>query len=296
MDVRNISMPGRLDPTPADDSILVAVNGGSSGWQAVDWAASETAAKGSALRIVHVVAPLKVMFDPLGGTGPVWIDMDASEAGALLLDQAVRRVRQIAPDTAVTTSLTCGTLSAAIRAAGRDHALTVVGRGKPRRFGIRSNSQRIARGTAGPVAIVELDEECHGGPSAGRVVLGIDDSAGPHGAVTYAFQAASRRGVGLTVIHASQRIDALRRLATIDDVLHIYRNAFPDVDVRRRFVSGSPGMALVAESRGAALLVVGARQRGRLPRVLGSIARSALGRAESPIAMISPSTPRHHRS
>ena len=123
---------------------LVAVNGGTSGWEALDWAAAEAAARRSPLRIVHVVVPLAAMFDPLGGTGPIWADPDASEAGAQVVDEAVRRARQIAPDTTVTTSLTCGTVSAAIRAAGRDRALTVIGRSRPRRLGIAAASLRIA--------------------------------------------------------------------------------------------------------------------------------------------------------
>jgi len=179
VDTRHISMPTQLDSMLADNSIVVAVNGGTSGWEALDWAAAEAAARRSPLRIVHVVVPLAAMFDPLGGTGPIWADPDASEAGALVLDEAVRRARQIAPDSTVTTSLTCGTLSAAIRAAGRDQALTVIGRSRPRRLGIAAASLRIARRAAGPVAIVRLDGRRHSGSSAGRVVLGIDDAAGP---------------------------------------------------------------------------------------------------------------------
>jgi nucleotide-binding universal stress UspA family protein len=307
VDISPISMPKQLEPGPTGHSIAVAVNGGSSGWQALDWAAAEAAARRSTLRIVHVVVPPTVMSDPLGGAGPVWIDVGASEAGALVLEEAVRRAQQITPESVVTASLTCGALAAAISATSHDNALTVIGRGRPRRVGMTAASRRIARNVAGPLAIVELDEERQSGPSAGRVVIGIDGSAGPHAAVAYAFQAAARRGVGLTAIHACnawitplqeradkcRSLDSLRRLATIDDVLQTYRDAHPNVDVRRRFVHDSPSTALVAESKAAALLVIGVQPRGRLPRVLGSVARAALGRAACPIAMISASSLRH---
>jgi hypothetical protein len=53
----------------------------------------------------------------------------------------------------------------------------------------------------GPVVVVQLGDQHRPGPSAGRVVLGIDGTPGAAAAVVYAFQAAARRGIGLTVIH-----------------------------------------------------------------------------------------------
>jgi nucleotide-binding universal stress UspA family protein len=280
-------------------SMLVAVNGRTSGWQALDWAAAECAARGSPLRIVHVINDTLLMLDPLGGGAFTWL-AEALEHGARVLDEAARRARVVAPEVVISTCLEVGSTAASVRRAGREDALIVVGRGRTMRLGRRSTGWRIACRACEPVAVVDLDHERRIGRSAGRVVLGIDEAAGPLAAVVSAFQAASRRGVGLTVIHAcaprtgSRRhneggrvLDDLRELAAIDDALQEYGDAFPDVDVRRRFVTGSAGPALVAESDAAALLVIGARSSSRLhPTRLGSVARTALRWAGSPVAII----------
>jgi nucleotide-binding universal stress UspA family protein len=302
VNIRPSSLSSQLEQTAASESIVVAVNGRFSGWQALEWAAAEAAARSAPLSIVHVLAPPFVLFDPLGGTGPMWIDSNAPDIGALILEEAERRTRMIAPSIAVTTHLECGRLAATLRDVGRDNALTVVGRSRTRRFGFLSASRRIARRATAPVAIVQLDDQRGSGPSAARIVLGIDNNAGPPSAVAYAFQAASRRGIGLTVIHActpsvttfderadgGRIIENLRRLAAIDAVLQTYRDAYPHVDVRRRFVPGSAGAALAAESIAAALLVIGAQPLRYQHPSVGSVARAALRWAQSPIAIVRP--------
>ena len=197
--------PWTPDPTRCDPSSTwaVAVNGRPSGWQTLDWATAESAALRSALRIVHVINwPLPTL-DARGGSALTWCATDAPEHGARILDEAARRARLIAPDTTISTHLEVGPLAAAVRKAARGDALIVVGRGRTKPLAFHSPGWRIARRACGPVALVELDDEPRTGPAAGRVVVGIDDTAGPPPAVVYAFHAASRRGVGLTVIHAS---------------------------------------------------------------------------------------------
>jgi nucleotide-binding universal stress UspA family protein len=307
--LRPSSLPSQLDLRPTKEAIVVAVNGGPSGWRALDWAAAEAATGGAPLRIVHVVAPSLVMLDPLGGTGSACIDPTATRTGALVLDIAERRASRIAP-VAITTHLECGRLASTLREAARGSALTVVGRSRPKPLGSRSVSCRILRRALAPVAIVQLDDERIGGPSAGRVVLGIDNTGGPTAAFTYALEAASRRGVGLTVVHAYQPsltpphrgvdacppFDIMRRLAAIDDVVQIYRDTYPNVDVRRRFVPGAASIALAAESQAAALLVLGAStQRPLLHARAGSVARGALRWAQSPIAVIPALPESNHR-
>jgi nucleotide-binding universal stress UspA family protein len=297
--IRFISLPLPPDVRPGNASVVVAVNGGSSGWKALDWATAEAAARRAPLHIVHVVAQPIMLVDPFGGAGPVSIEPRAPFQGALVLEEAVRRTHRVAPDVTVDTSLAAGNIAAAIRCASRDSALTVVGRGRPGRFGLPSSAWRIARRAVSPVVIVELRDQRRSGPSAGRVVLGIDGTPGSGPAVVYAFQAAERRGVGLTVIHACMPwvgtldpgrgggIEDLYLLDDIDGVLEICRSAYPDVDVHRRFVPGSAAAALVAESTAAALLVVGAsprRRRGLAP--LGRVAASMFRMAHSPIAIV----------
>ena len=301
VDTRPDTMRPDLELGDGCQSILVAVNGRASGWQALDWAAAECAARGSPLRIVHVSkAPSLLSVDLLNGLALTWCETDARERGAQVLDEAARRARRVAPYAPISTLLEAGGTVAGVLRAGREDALIVVGRGRARWLGLRSTDRRIAGRAREAVVSVELDDERRIGLSAGRVVLGIDEAAGPSAAVVYAFQAASRRGVGLTVIHAcalragsgrrkkaGRVLDDMRKLAAIDDALQECGDAFPDVEVRRRFVAGAAGPALVAEADAAALLVIGARSPSRLHHGrTGSVARTALRWARSPIAII----------
>jgi nucleotide-binding universal stress UspA family protein len=306
--IRFTSLPTPPAVGATQASIVVAVNGGSSGWKALDWATAEAAARGSALRVVHVIAPPTFVRDPLGSVSPTWIDPCSSQEGARVLHEAVQRARSVAPDVTVETCLESGSVATAIRDASRNSSLTVVGRGRPRRFGLPSPAWRIARRAESPVAVVELDEERRDGPSAGRVVLGIEGTPASAAAIVYAFQAAARRGIGLTVIHACNpwagllesqgesraSMEELHLLVAIEDFLEICRDAYPEVDFRRRFVSAQAGATLIAESGAAALLVVGASpRRGRRRAPLGPVARTACRAAHSPVAIIRPTTLRH---
>lgn len=301
MDTRPDPIRPDLDLRDGCSSILVAVNGRASGWQALDWAAAESAARRCPLRIIHVIHDTLVILDPLGGVAVTCHPTEGPMQGARILEEAATRARLVAPEADIRTLLEVGGTAGAVRRAGRGGALIVVGRGRSKWLGFRSTDWRIGRRAPGPVAIVELDDERKAGPSVGRVVLGIDGSAGPPTAVAYAFQAASRRGVGLTVVHscapwaarsrrrseAGRAVDDWHKLAAIDDALQGYADAFPDVDLRRRFVAGSAGPALVAESDAAALLVIGARSQRRLHQArLGPVTRMAVRRARCSIAAI----------
>ena len=299
-------MDSRPDPSrPVVDlrdgypTILVAVNGGASGWQALDWAAAECAVRGTRLCIVHVVNDTSPMFDPLGGLAYAWFSEGDRERATQVLDEAARRARLVAPDILVTTRLEMGSAAARVRNADRGDQLIVVGRGRTKRLGLGSTHSRIARRARGPVAVVELDPVRRFGPSAGRVVLGIDEPAAPVSALVYAFQAASRRGVGLTIIRAGAAgPDAARRAnerwslrdsrqLAFDDAISGYGNAFPNVDVRCRFVGDAAGPALVAESDAAALLVFGAQPPSRLRGArLSSVARCVLRWARTSVVII----------
>lgn len=58
----------------------------------------------------------------------------------------------------------------------------------------------------------------------------------------FAFRAARRRGIGLTVVHAS------RSTADLDDAVRIWQMAYPEVDVRWVLATGSVDSSVLAES------------------------------------------------
>ncbi|GIJ19733.1 hypothetical protein Vlu01_03570 [Micromonospora lutea] len=62
---------------------------------------------------------------------------------------------------------------------------------------------------------------------------------------------------------------------------------YPDVQVQRRLLRGSPAKVLVEESKIAQLVVVGGRGRGALSGLLlGSVSHAVLHHAHCPVAIL----------
>jgi nucleotide-binding universal stress UspA family protein len=135
-------------------SILVAVNGGLSGWPALDWAAAEASAHHSDLRIMHAISWPRWGIDPLGELALDWCNSNAPERGARILEEAAERARVTAPGTRITTHLEAGETAAAILMAGSNDTLIVVGSRQTRRRDRRSVASAVARLATGPVAII----------------------------------------------------------------------------------------------------------------------------------------------
>jgi nucleotide-binding universal stress UspA family protein len=132
-------------------------------------------------------------------------------------------------------------------------------------------------------------------------VVGVDPSHCAPATFEFAFRAAGRRGVPLIAVHAwggdppadlegvcgSAATGEAR--AALDRTLGPWQRRFPDVPVEAQVVRADPVAALVAESSGAALVVVGSRSRGGLLGVLGgSVGRALLQRSGSPTVVVRP--------
>ncbi len=66
----------------------------------------------------------------------------------------------------------------------------------------------------------------------------------------------------------------------------------PDVPVERRAVAGHPYFALVRESAGARMLVVGSHSHGSLVRrLLGSVSATLVAMAPLPVVVVHPTAP-----
>lgn len=75
--------------------------------------------------------------------------------------------------------------------------------------------------------------------------------------------------------------------ATLAQRLAVSRDEFPDVDVQEKTVRGDAADALVDESRGAELIVVGSYGRGGLGAILrGSVSHTLLHHAHCPVAVV----------
>jgi nucleotide-binding universal stress UspA family protein len=285
--------------SPDNSPIFVAVDGLSSGWDALEWAAAEATSRQCGLGIVHAVAwPLPAL-DLLGGFAATQWDPAIEAAAALLFSEAVSRALMIAPNLRITTHLDVGDTESAVLQHGHRSGLIVLGQrrsiGRARSF-TRPIYGRVASRARCPVAIVKLSGENSYGPSTGRVVVGVDCTGQSTAAIGFAFRAAHRRGVGVTALHActacAHEAD-LDKVVTdqyecriVERALRASRDEFLDVDVRQRVVSSAAAPALLAESVAAALVVLGSSVR-RLHRPLSKSVGSAVSRlAQSPVVIV----------
>lgn len=142
----------------------------------------------------------------------------------------------------------------------------------------------------------------------GVIVVGVDNSDGAKDALRFALEEAKLRGARLRAVHAwhyasigAPAIEASGQpLFGVEfaDLQHGVEASFeatlgeaiPDpggVDVERRVVEGAAAAALVEESRGADLLVVGSRGLGGFRGLLlGSVGQQVTHHAACPVVVV----------
>jgi nucleotide-binding universal stress UspA family protein len=283
--------------------VVVGVNGSAATLDVLAWAAAEAAARHSPLPVVHVFTwPAAV--DPLGlvaGTS----HRACQEAAEQVLDEAVTRARLVAPERRITPHLTIGPTGRALLEQSQDAGMLVLGHGSGRvrrllRWSV--DVHMVAHATC-PVAVVSPFRIVPPGPSAARVVVGVDSSTQSSAAIGYAYQAAAQRGIGLTAVHAWNPRGAVDIEGMIDDVgaaeeterrvleqaLDGWTRQFLGVSIQARLVRGCPARALITESAGAALTVVGSGNRKGVRRImLGQMSQLLIRSAYSPVAVLRP--------
>lgn len=287
-----------------DRPVVVAVGNDGNG-HALEWAAAEASARGCPLHVVHAER-FQWTVDP-SGLIPV-ADLSSWRAsGEHVLQEAVDRARSVAPDIEVSAESVVGRTVPLLVARARRAQLLALGchdapfARRLRSHLIHSVCGAVARRAGCPVALVRpLASSAHAG-SQPRVVVGV----GAHGAAAaplgVAFQAASQRGVPVVAVHAwtadvPADHEAVCGPATaaeahaglvLDQALEPWRSRFADVSVETRLLAGEPAAALIRESTGAALIVVGSRARGAARTALfGSVSRRVAERAHCPVVVV----------
>lgn len=139
------------------------------------------------------------------------------------------------------------------------------------------------------------------------IVVGVDHSEGAKAALRFALEEATLREATLRVVHAWQYgyigatgfegsypalggdIKELRDAAA-SDLEATLREAIPEtgtVEVERRVVKDRPAAALVDESRGADMVVVGSRGHGGFAGLLlGSVSQQVAQHAACPVVIV----------
>jgi nucleotide-binding universal stress UspA family protein len=156
----------------------------------------------------------------------------------------------------------------------------------------------------------QATEERDRGP---RVVVGVDGSSGARAALRFALEDAVRRGVPVDAVAAYRPPDVWMDFYAVDDlevdrqraaaveraeafVADVLRElSGPAPEVRVRAVMGAAAEALIRESAGADLLVVGSRGHGGFSSMLlGSVSMQCALHAPCPVTVVhSPEASRH---
>jgi nucleotide-binding universal stress UspA family protein len=305
-DVLNVE--GRAGPGPAGavqegatmKAILVGTDGSENSVCAVRWAAEEAGRRALPLRILHAVAPwlYDTPVDPRFASIRTWLLAQGGE----VLDQALAAAREHAGVEA-DGELVPGPASRTLLERAADAVMLVLGgRGTGAAAGLLLGSTTLQVVAHAPVPVVvvrSLDPVVHG-----EVVVGVDTAATGEPAIGLAFEEAALRAARLRVVHAwwhpasaapgemrplvyDPQVLAEEALRRVEEVLPVWREKFPAVEVVPEATHGRAARVLAEASARADLLVVGTRGRGGFTGLLlGSVSHALLHRAKCPLAVV----------
>lgn len=287
--------------------VLIGYDGRRGTRAALAWAAHEAASRGRALHVVHALT---------GDDEPRPGSSAAHEAQAVT-DAALALVERLTPGLEVDAETVVGPPARELLSRARSCSVIVLG-------GRRHDDEALTRGhaVAEQVAgrcgcpLVVVRDTAHLTAAASyeartghrrRVAVGVDGSGACAAALGFAFDRASRLGLGLTVLtcrwrqetwpHGADAVDWAappqeEQARLVGEALAGWRDTYPDVDVETRLVGGHPVDALIEESAASEMLVLGSRGCGGFEGLtLGSVSRRVLTHARTPVAVV-PSEPR----
>ncbi|KES09123.1 universal stress protein UspA [Streptomyces toyocaensis] len=284
--------------------VIVGVDGSASGLAATEAAAREAGLRGAGLRVVHAFL-WPALHVPVGPS-----PLGPPEGGIRnmverLVAEAVARARTAAPDVEVSHAVMTGDPLTVLEAQSRSAQLVVVGsRGTGGFVGlvVGSTAVHLAAHARCPVLVVREEDRADG-----PVVVGVDGSPAGDRAVDFAFTEAELRGTPLAALHAWTTWSAplpppkdpaepyanpagelgREEERLLSEALAGHRERHPDVVVEHRVVHGPTRETMIAASRSAQLIVVGARGRGGFTGLLlGSVSQALLHHAHCPVAVV----------
>lgn len=305
---RVVSAPSPVDePRIAGSPVVVGVDGSEPSLVAADLAAEEAGRREVPLEIVYALPPPTpppgappdlVPVVPVGSPA----DQGWHEQAERLLGDAAERVRTTHPELPVITRLRDGYPAELLTAASRHAGLLVVGHRGTGGFTdllLGSVAVQLANHAACPVIIVRGQLR----PEA-PVVVGVDGSEGSRRAAEFAAGTAGFHQVPLVVWYAQpgdpgwpvERAQAgfppPRIPEEVDEIITGLAERHPELTVRPEVdPEHAAHESLVAASRGARLLVVGARGLGGFRGLLlGSVSQALVHHADCPVAVVGPAS------
>jgi len=292
--------------------IVVGYDGSIPSAAALRWAMDEARLRKTGLLLVYAVgSPTQFVSGFVSSTMPDPALLE--EAAAQVLAAGVDETHRLSPDVEVWALQVQGSSAAVLLGESARADLVVVGSrglGGFRELLVGSTGVQLVSHAHCPVVVVRPPTKQDGssprtGP--GKIVVGVDDSAGSSSALDFAFEEAELRGLVVRAVHAwepsfdpaaeggqpmpsyvlvdEQVGTDTRRLA---EHLESWTSKYHAVTVEMIAIVGDdPVSALVAESAGADLVVVGSRGRGGFGSLLlGSVSHGVLHHARSPVVVV----------
>src|SRR5262245_12963274 len=188
--------------------VVVGVDGSKCDALAIRWATKEASMRRLPLRIVNVIDP-PVMTQPFDLALAERIAVYCAEHGQQTVNEAAELARSFAPDVEVTSTVVTGQVVPSLLAQAAGARLMVLGSGKrfdATRVRLGSVAAHVSAHAQCPVIVARaaVTGELAEALGRGGIVVGVDGSAISEAAIAFAFEEASWRGLGLTVIHAWQ--------------------------------------------------------------------------------------------
>jgi nucleotide-binding universal stress UspA family protein len=293
-----------MTPRPSELPVVVGVDGTAATPLAVEWAANYCGTNAFRLRLV--AAYREDLFEAelrAAGAPDDTTDSYPLHAAQRHLDEAATYARSLDPTLPLETVAVPGLAASVLLAEAQHSAMVVVGSrrlGRMHRVFSASTGAATAEKAGCPVVVVR--EGASHTLQGTRVVVGIDGPAS-RSAAEFAFSEARRTGCGVTAVHAWQlntadltalvspdterKNLAMKARGILAEVLGPLSAAYPEVDVRRFVVEGTPAEQLEKLSVNARLLVVGSRKLRPLSAlVLGSVSRRVISSAHCPVAVM----------
>lgn len=287
-------------------TVVVGLDGSAESRAAAEWAAAEAELRGLPLRVVHVWEPVP---EPLAVAGLLG-GQPAETWREKVPVEAVKALRERHPGLEVTVHQRHGQAAEVLAEESAGAELTVLGSrglGTIAGFMVGSVGLSVAARTERPLVLVRApgaDEDPDAAPARpGPVVVGVDAAHPDPDVLSFAFEAAARRGTGLKAVYGwtlppyyvyalsadpglhtevgRQEAEALTR------ALETWREKHPDVEVTEVARPASASDLLVTQAEGASLVVVGRRVR-RTPfgAHIGPVAHAAVHHVSAPVAIV----------
>jgi nucleotide-binding universal stress UspA family protein len=279
-------------------TIVVGYDRSADAKAAARWALDEAVRTGAPVEFFYAYEwPIWAPAASMAPTPTVWPDEETRLAIKDTLAEAVAEAEQSHPGVRTTPATADNEAALALVRRSADAGLLVLGsRGHSAVTNLLGSvSAAVSAHAQCPVIVVR------GRPSgAAPVAVGVDGSATSEAALTFAAGEAAIRGVPLLMIRASKPAGGLWAESPIvtravsagerqpfDDLVSVWREKFPQLDISAAAVVEHPAAALTQLSATTQLLVVGSRGRGALRgMLLGSVSQHLLRHSACDVAIV----------